>query len=164
MGYPSQPEAQEKETMLIKYLIAVVISFVVVSVTLAAGSSSSSTKPTDGYYEQGVKAVKSSKYKKAVKLFNKAVATSPTNADAWNYLGFSNRKLKNFDQALSAYQKALAIDPKHRGANEYLGELYLQTGKPEKARERLNKLADICFFGCEEFDDLKAAILAYENQ
>jgi tetratricopeptide (TPR) repeat protein len=164
MGYLSQPGTQEKETMLIKYLMAVVISFVVVSVAMAAGGSSSSTKPKDGYYEQGVKAVKSADYKKAIKLFNKVVATKPTNADAWNYLGLSNRKLKKFDQALSAYQKALAIDPKHRGANEYLGELYLQTGEPEKARERLNKLDDICFFGCEEFDDLKAAILAYENQ
>jgi tetratricopeptide (TPR) repeat protein len=92
------------------------------------------------------------------------VAAKPSNADAWNYLGFSNRKLKKFDLALSAYQKALAIDPNHRGANEYLGELYLQTDNLEKARERLKKLDDICYFGCDEFDDLKAAIIAYENQ
>jgi len=150
--------------MLTRYLMTVVMSFVLVSVAMAAGSSSSSTQPTDSYYEQGVKAVKSAKYDKAIKLFNKVIATKPTDADAWNYLGFSNRKLKKFDQALSAYQRALAIDPNHRGANEYLGELYLQTGEPEKARERLKKLDDICFFGCEELDDLKAAILAYENQ
>ena len=150
--------------MLIKYLMAVVMSFVLVSVAMAAGSSSSSTQPRDSYYEQGVKAVKSANYKKAIKLFNKVVAAKPTDADAWNYLGFSNRKLKKFDQALSAYQRALAIDPKHRGANEYLGELYLQTDELEKARERLKKLDDICYFGCEEFNDLKAAILAYENK
>ena len=150
--------------MLTKYLMTVVMSFVVVSVAMAAGSSSSSTQPRDSYYEQGVKAVKSANYKKAIKLFNKVVATKPTDADAWNYLGFSNRKLKKFDQALSAYQRALAIDPKHRGANEYLGELYLQTDELEKARERLKKLDDICYFGCEEFNDLKAAILAYENR
>ena len=150
--------------MLIKYLMAVVMSFVLVSVAMAAGSSSSSNQPKAGYYEQGVKAVKSANYKKAIKLFNKVVATKPTDADAWNYLGFSNRKLKKFNQALSAYQRALAIDPNHRGANEYLGELYLQTDELEKARERLKKLDDICFFGCEEFNDLKAAILAYENR
>jgi len=57
----------------------------------------------------------------------------------------------------------LAIDPEHRGANEYLGELYLQTNDLAKAKERLNKLDDICYFGCEEFDDLKSAIAAYEN-
>ena len=85
-------------------------------------------------------------------------------ADAWNYLGLSNRKLKKFDKALNAYQKALAIDPNHRGANEYLGELYLQTNDLANARKRLIKLDDICTFGCEEYDDLKDAIAAYENQ
>ena len=144
--------------------MAVVMSFVLVSAVMAAGSSSSSTQPRADNYENGVKAVNSANYKKAIKLFNKVVAAKPTNADAWNYLGFSNRKLKKFDLALSAYQKALAIDPNHRGANEYLGELYLQTDNLEKARERLKKLDDICYFGCDEFDDLKAAIIAYENQ
>ncbi len=61
-----------------------------------------------------------------------------------------------------AYQKALAIKPDHRGANEYIGELYLETGKPAKARERLKVLDSACFFGCEEYDELKAAIAAYE--
>jgi Flp pilus assembly protein TadD len=131
---------------------------------MAAGTSSSSTQRKAGYYEQGVKAIETTEYEKAIKLFSKAVAAKPKDADAWNYLGFSNRKLKNFDLALSAYQKALAINPKHRGANEYLGELYLQIDDLAKAKERLKKLDNICYFGCEEFDDLKAAITAYENQ
>ncbi len=150
--------------MLIKYVMVIVMSSVLISGVMAAGSSSSSTQRKADNYENGVKAVKSAKYKKAIKLFNKVVAAKPTNADAWNYLGFSNRKLKKFDLALNAYQKALAINPNHRGANEYLGELYLQTDNLEKARERLKKLDDICTFGCDEFDDLEAAIIAYENQ
>ncbi|MFV2031392.1 MAG: tetratricopeptide repeat protein [Gammaproteobacteria bacterium] len=150
--------------MLIKYVMAVVMSLALVSATMAAGTSSSSTQPKAGDYENGVKAVKSADYEKAIKLLTKAVADKPTDADAWNYLGLSNRKLKKFDLALNAYQKALAIDPKHRGANEYLGELYLQTNNLEKAKQRLKKLDDICFFGCKEFDKLKAAIAAYENQ
>jgi len=150
--------------MLIKYVMAFVMSSVLISSAMAAGSSSSSTQRKADYYDNGVKAVKSANYKEAIKLFNKVVAAKPTDADAWNYLGFSNRKLKKFDLALSAYQKALAIDPDHRGANEYLGELYLQTDNLAKARERLKKLDNICTFGCEELDDLKAAIIAYENQ
>lgn len=150
--------------MLVKYLMAIVMSFVMVSTAMAAGSSSSSTQRKAGDYENGVKAVKAANYEKAIMLFNKVVAAKPSNADAWNYLGFSNRKLKNFDLALSAYQQALTIDPKHRGANEYLGELYLQTDNLAKARERLEKLDNICYFGCEEFDDLKAAIIAYESK
>ena len=157
-------ESRERQTMLIKYVMAFVMSFFLISAAMAAGSSSSSTQTKADNYKDGVKAVKSAKYKQAIKLFNKVVAAKPTNADAWNYLGFSHRKLKRFDQALNAYQKALAIDPDHRGANEYLGELYLQTDNLPKARERLAKLDAICTFGCEEFDDLKAAIAAYETQ
>lgn len=153
--------------MLIKYVMAFVMSLVLVSAVMAAGSSSSSSSSTQRKsvdYENGVKAVNSADYIKAIKLLSKVVAAKPKDADAWNYLGFSNRKLKRFDLALDAYQKALAINPKHRGAHEYLGELYLQTDDLANARKHLKRLDKICFFGCEEYDDLKAAILAYENQ
>ncbi len=150
--------------MLIRYVLAAVLTFGLVSQAMAAGSSSKSTPRKAGDYELGVKAVKAANYGKAIKLLSKVVAAKPGNADAWNYIGFSHRKLKKFDQAMSAYQKALAIDPDHRGANEYLGELYLQTGDLAKAKERLKKLDDVCTFGCEEFDDLKAAIKAYASK
>ena len=35
--------------------------------------------------------------------------------------------------------------------------------QPEKAKEHLAKLDSICFFGCEEFDELKEAIQGYEK-
>jgi len=149
--------------MLTKYLVAIVMSLVTVSAVMAAGSSSSSTQPSNSNYDNGVKAVENADFKLAIKLFTRAVADEPKDADAWNYLGFSNRKLKNYNAALTAYQQALSIDPKHRGANEYLGELYLQTDELAKARERLKKLDKICYFGCDEYNDLKAAIAAYEN-
>ena len=44
-----------------------------------------------------------------------------------------------------------------------LGELYLKLKQPEKAKEHLAKLDSICFFGCEEFDELKEAIQDYEK-
>ncbi len=145
--------------MMIRYLLAFVLSVGLASAAMAAGSTSSS-KPSK--LQVAEKAVKAGNYDRAIELLQKVVAKDPQNADAWNYLGFSQRKLKKFDQALGAYQKALAIDPEHLGANEYLGELYLQTGDLAKAKERLKKLDDVCFFGCEEFDDLKQAIKAYE--
>jgi len=146
------------------YILAAVLSLGFASAAMAAGSTSSSTKPAKtSDFEQGVAAVKAENYERAIVLLQQVVAVEPKNADAWNFIGFSHRKLKNFDRALPAYNKALAIDPKHRGANEYLGELYLQTDDLAKARERLKKLDDICTFGCEEFDDLKSAIAAYEN-
>jgi len=145
--------------MLIRYLLAFVLSVGLVSAAMAAGSTSPS-KPSKLAVAE--KAVKAGNYNRAIELLQKVVARDSQNANAWNYLGFSQRKLKRFDQALGAYQKALAIDPEHRGANEYLGELYLQTGNLAKAKERLKKLDDVCTFGCEEFDDLKQAIKAYE--
>ena len=101
-------------------------------------------------------------YAAALPLLQKVVAKNARNADAWNFIGYSHRKLRRLDQALVAYQKALAIKPDHRGANEYIGELYLETGKLAKAKQRLNVLDSACFFGCEEYDELKAAIAAHE--
>lgn len=154
--------------MVSKSLLAVALTLGLVSGAMAAGSPSTSrppvppkAQPTD--YDLGVKAVQAGDYQHALTLLEKVVKADPRNADAWNYLGLSHRKLKRFDQSLAAYQKALAINPDHRGANEYLGELYLQTGEVEKARERLAKLQSLCPSGCSEYDDLKKAIEAYQS-
>ena len=55
------------------------------------------------------------------------------------------------------------IDPNHKGANEYLGELYLKLDQLEKAEAQLARLDDICTFGCEEYNDLKAAIETHKT-
>jgi len=93
----------------------------------------------------------------AVLLLKAALAKAPNNADAWNLMGYAHRKLGQVDQALGFYQKALSLNAEYRGALEYLGELYLQTGRPKQAKEMLKRLDDACFFGCEEYDDLKKA-------
>lgn len=102
------------------------------------------------------------KYAEAVVKLEAIVAENPDNADAWNYMGYAERKQGRFEPALVAYSKALAIDPKHDAANEYVGELYLRMDQPEKAREHLAILDSNCFFLCEEYNQLKAAIDAYE--
>ena len=151
--------------MLSKSLLAVLLSVALAASAYAAGSSSSSSRPSPpSTFDLGEKAVKAKDFERALSLFKKVVRSDPGNADAWNYIGFSHRKLDQLDRALPAYQKALAIDPDHRGANEYLGELYLATGNLEKARERLKKLDAICTFGCEEYDDLKRAVKTYEDR
>ncbi len=126
------------------------------------GSSSTSTKKDDSDYAQAVKLVDAGDYAGAIPLLQKSIAADPTNADAHNYLGFSHRKLGNVDVALTHYGKALELKPKHRGANEYLGELYLDLGQMDKAKERLKVLDDACFFGCDEYRELKAKIEAYQ--
>jgi len=145
-----------------RHLMVAMLTLTLAGTALAAGSSSSSTRTT-GSYAKAVQAVKAQRYNQALDLLARTVRSEPRNADAWNYIGFSNRKLKRFDEALSAYRKALAIDPGHRGANEYLGEFYLDTGNIAKAKEQLKKLDKICTLGCEEYDDLKAAIRTHQS-
>ena len=142
--------------------------FVSMPAVMAAGSTSTSRPPAaspaqPSPYDLGVKAVKAGDYARALTHLQKVVQTDPRNADAWNYIGFSHRHLKQFDQSLAAYEKALGINPNHRGANEYLGELYLQMGDLGKARDRLAKLDALCPSGCEELNDLRKAVKAYES-
>lgn len=113
---------------------------------------------------EGASLIDNGKFAEAIPLLQKAVAAEPKNADAYNYLGYSHRKLGDTDRAFGYYQKALDIKPKHRGANEYLGELYLEMGDLAKAEERLEVLDKACFFGCGEYSDLKQAIETFKTK
>ena len=124
--------------------------------------SSSANAPLSEDYSAGKTAAKDGDFEAAAGFFAKAVDADPTDADALNMLGFSHRKLGNFDLALENYNAALKIDPNHLGANEYIGELYLELGDLAKAEKHLNTLDDACFFGCEAYTDLKAAIKRYK--
>ncbi len=135
------------------------------SVAGAAGdgptSTSSSAPPEDARYTKAKAAVESMDYRAAITLLEGVIKDKPRHADALNYLGYSHRKLGEFKQSLAYYTRALKIDPEHRRANEYLGELYLQMGQLSRAEKQLARLDDICFWGCEELDDLKSAIRKY---
>ncbi len=129
------------------------------ALAFTGGDSAKTKKKID--YSQAVKLFDAGDYSAAVPLLRKSVAADPTNANAHNLLGFSHRKLGDVDTALAHYAKALELQPKHRGANEYLGELYLELGDLAKAEKRLKVLDKACFFGCEEYSELKAKIKAY---
>jgi len=81
-------------------------------------------------------------------------------ADVYNLMGFSLRKSGDYQQAYTFYRKALEFDPDHKGALEYLGELYVEIGQVEKAKENLAQLKRLCPGGCEELADLEHAITA----
>jgi tetratricopeptide (TPR) repeat protein len=65
------------------------------------------------------------KYTAARAQFEQAVQIDPGMPEAWNYLGYTNRKLGSYDQALVSYDKALALKPNYPDAIEYRGEAYL---------------------------------------
>jgi tetratricopeptide (TPR) repeat protein len=86
--------------------------------------------------------------------------TTYQHADVYNLMGFSLRKTGDYKQAYTFYRKALDFDPEHKGALEYLGELYVETGQVDKAKENVVLLKKLCPSGCEELADLENAIAA----
>ena len=94
-------------------------------------------------------------YLKALSKLEKAYDKDKKNADILNYLGFALRKTGDFEKAETYYLQGLEMDPKHLGINEYLGELYVQTGRIELAKERLEVLKGC---KCEEYEELQELI------
>jgi cytochrome c-type biogenesis protein CcmH/NrfG len=86
------------------------------------------------------------------------LAEDTQNADVYNLLGFTLRKTGDYATSLSYYTKALDLQPDHKAAREYLGELYVETGHMDKAKEQLAALTKLCPAGCEEREDLQRAI------
>ena len=94
-------------------------------------------------------------YLKALDKLEKAYDKDKKNADILNYLGFALRKTGDFEKAEKFYLEGLKLDASHLGINEYLGELYVQTGRIELAKERLQVLNGC---KCEEYEELKELI------
>jgi tetratricopeptide (TPR) repeat protein len=130
----------------------------------AAGStSSSSARSAADRLDKAESAIGAGNFQDAIPILEDVVETDPENANAYNLLGFAFRNLGDYGKSETYYDQALKIDPKHKGANEYLGELYLKLDQLEKAEAQLARLDDICTFGCEEYDELKAAIETYKT-
>ena len=145
---------------LINIFMALVIAGSSLLPVYADGGYEKKDSPLKPFHEL----IEDEKYQQAITELDQALRDDPDNADMLNLMAYSQRKLKHFDIAMDYYQQALSIEPQHRGANEYLGELYLQLGQPNKAEERLEVLDKECFFGCDEFDELEAAIAEYRKQ
>ena len=94
-------------------------------------------------------------YLKALGKLEKAYDKDKKNADILNYLGFALRKTGDFEKAEKFYLKGLELEAAHLGINEYLGELYVETGRIELAKERLQTLNGC---KCEEYEELKELI------
>lgn len=128
---------------------------------VAAGTSDEATESEASApaYAEAKASIDAGNYIAALPILLRLTTDEPTNADAWNLLGFTQRKLGEFDAAGVAYETALKINPSHLGALEYQGELFLQTGAIDKAKANLETLRGLCG-DCEEFGDLDAALKA----
>jgi tetratricopeptide (TPR) repeat protein len=73
-------------------------------------------------------------YDKARVSFVMAVQRVPNMHEAWNYIGYTSRKLGEYDKALAAYEEALRLKPGYVEAIEYRGEAFLGLGRVDDAK------------------------------
>ena len=155
---------------MIKKFLYTIAFCLLTQVSFAAGDDSSSDdknyldqyKAAKNLVNRGKKLEKKGKNEKALKLYKSAYEKlleanklESRNPDILNYLGFTLRKTGKFKQAEKYYLQGLEIKPNHNGINEYLGELYVQTNRIDKAKERLAVLKNC---KCKEFNELKELI------
>ena len=110
-------------------------------------------------YDQKEKSDKAKKrFNDAIKFFILANEENPSQPDILNYLGYSLRQVGDFLMAEIYYEQGLTINPAHIRINKYLGELYVETNRINKAKERLKVLEDC---KCKEFEELQNLISKY---
>lgn len=128
---------------------------------MAAGSSdgSGTAEATASSYDEAKGMVDEGNFAAALPKLLTLTKTDARNADAWNLLGFTYRKLGQLSDSDAAYLTVLSINPNHRGALEYQGELFITTGKMDQAKANLDKLKALCG-RCEEAQDLEKALKA----
>ena len=150
-------------------LIAAFIFAQYVGVSHGASSDSGSSENYLDQYKQAKKFVERAKkleekdkndratklYVKALEKLQEAYKVDRNNPDILNYLGFTLRKTGKLKEAEKFYLAGLKIKPDHNGINEYLGELYVNTGRMDLAKERLAILKNC---NCEEYSELKEVI------
>jgi Flp pilus assembly protein TadD len=143
-------------------ILALALSLCSASYTLASPGNDDeyNSDQKSGAYQLAIAAINHKDYSEAIGHLDGLIKEQPKNADAYNMLGFSHRKMKNYETAERYYHRALTLDPGHKGAMEYLGELYVETQRMEQARELLSKLDKACWLGCKEYDLLKDKIEA----
>jgi Flp pilus assembly protein TadD len=149
------------------------LQFTLVGLTLAAGLGFAPVLPayavdnmesTDAPDLTSVRAkIKAKDYAGALAEL-RDIAEDTQQADVYNLLGYTLRKTGDFKTSLTYYTKALELQPDHKAAREYLGELFVETGNLDKAKEQLAALQRLCPDGCEEREDLQKAIDAKSAQ
>jgi len=133
-----------------------------VSPVLAAGGDSAGSagadQPGQAEFRQGWELIQQKQFAAAIVPLKKAIAAQPGNADYLTELAYASRKAGDRDASFAYYEAALKADPDHIGAMNYLGMLYIETDRPHKAAELLEKIDEECFFTCDEYTTLKAAL------
>ena len=98
------------------------------------------------------------RFNDCIKFFIAANNESPNEPDILYYLGFSYKNVRDIIMAEIYYEQGLEIDPRHVNINKNLAELYIETNRVHKAKERLKSLENC---NCEEYKELNFLISKY---
>jgi tetratricopeptide (TPR) repeat protein len=101
----------------------------------ADGQSADAARQTDARKQQKAADKARAGYTAALKKFTRATELHPPMHEAWNYVGYTQRKLGNYDAALAAYERALTLKPGYAEAIEYRAHAYLGLGRLGEAKE-----------------------------
>jgi tetratricopeptide (TPR) repeat protein len=100
----------------------------------AKDADSDAAAATDPAKKQKLEDKAQKSFAKARDYFLSAVDARSDMYQAWNYLGYAQRKLGNYDTALAAYDQALKYNPAYGEAIEYRGEAYLALDRLDDAK------------------------------
>jgi tetratricopeptide (TPR) repeat protein len=127
------------------------------TVEKADGLTADAARQTDARKQEKLSIKAGKAYAGAIKKFERATELRPGMYQAWNYLGYCNRKQGHYDVALAAYDRALALKPDYAEAIEYRGHAYLGLNRLSEAKE-----AYLALFGTNR--KLASSLLAAMQQ
>lgn len=133
-------------------------ALIATTVTLAGTALAVDSPPSDALPDLApMRAlIYSGDYAKAVAELE-PLALKVRHADVFNLLAFSLRNVGRYDEADKWYREALYYNPEHLQAIEYQGELFITTGRLDKAQENIVTLKIFCPKGCVELEKLEKA-------
>ena len=129
MGSSSSPPPSPEEQARSAYNTGVKV------VEKADGLAADAAHQADAKRQAKALAKANDGYASALKKFTKATELNPAMHEAWNYVGYTNRKLGKYDAALAAYDRALSLKPGYPEAIEYRGHAYLGLNRLGEAKE-----------------------------
>ena len=108
--------------------------------------------------DQGRSALKTGSFEQANDLLETALAVDPKNRAAFIELAEVAKAQGLPGKAIRFYREALELEPNDRAALAGQGDVLVQKGAVEKAKENLAKLKQLCSGACPEEQRLAAMI------